>query len=152
MLPKLKKLLFEVEFQHSDSPYQNKTVDIYLTKFQELRQSIIANLQEFIPVDVVVRQPPPHLIPTNNKLNKRAYFDSKKNKVVEFPRKNSFEVYVDHFHLFSRLESGAWPDVSGICEWALRVAEKMVDFEIEKEEDPFNEKTRNIKEDKDDAV
>lgn len=33
MLPKIKNLLFEVEFYHSDSPYQSKSSDIYLNKF-----------------------------------------------------------------------------------------------------------------------
>lgn len=90
-----------------------------------------------------------HYIPTHAKLNRCAYFDSKRNKIVEYPRKNAFEVYVDNYLLFSRLDSGTWPDVSAICEWALRIAEKMVDLEIEKEEATIQDKTRDLRDDRD---
>ena len=89
---------------------------------------LLANLQEFVPVDVLPRQPPPHLIIASGRVNRNVYLDPRKNKLVEFPRKNSFEIYVDSFQLFSRLETGNWPDVKAICEWALRVAEKIVDL------------------------
>ena len=56
-------------------------------------------------------------------------------------------MYVDNYLLFSKLESGAWPDVGEICEWALRVAEKMVDLEIEKEEATIQDRTKEFSRD-----
>jgi hypothetical protein len=82
MLPKIKKLVFEVEFQQSESPYQGRSGDAFLAKFNELRQTLLGNLQEFMPVEVVPRPPPPHLVLASGKFNRHAYLDTKKSKLV----------------------------------------------------------------------
>lgn len=56
-------------------------------------------------------------------------------------------MYVEQTCLFSRLDGGGWPDVAEICEWALRVAEKMVDLEIEKEEATMQDRTKEFNRD-----
>jgi len=48
--------------------------------------------------------------------------DTKHNKLVHFPRKNSFEISVDSFVIFSRLKSGEWPSISLMTDWAIKVA------------------------------
>ena len=64
------------------------------------------------------------------------YHDFKHNKLVHFPRKGAFEISIDNYLVFSRLQTGDWPDVHQLTEWAFKVAEKMLDAQIEKETHP----------------
>ena len=60
--------------------------------------------------------------------------------MVHFPRRDSFEVSVDGFVLFSRLQNGGWPDTNTITEWALRVSTRITDLEADKPSDSNKDK------------
>jgi hypothetical protein len=62
------------------------------------------------------------------------YFDSKHGRNVHFPRKDSFEISIDNFVIFSRLKTGEWPTATLVTEWALKVASKLKNIEGDKSE------------------
>ena len=95
------------------------------------REAIFNNLRDLIPVDVVPKEPPKYYNHISSKKGHNLYHDMKHNKLVHFPRKDSFEVSVDNFVIFSHLQQGGWPDPNTIAEWALRVSTKLLDIEQE---------------------
>jgi hypothetical protein len=144
MLPPVRRLIIEIEFDNSLSPYRNKNMtDPYLRRFFAVRNSIIAALKDIVPVEVIPKQPPPHYTQLSLKFNPNLYMDNKHNKHVHFPRKDSFEISVDNFVVFSRLKTGDWPNIQMITEWALKVSDKLIDYEVAKEYAPVNESKRS---------
>ena len=52
---------------------------------------------------------PDHYVAVSKEHSNSLFIDLKKNKMVKFPRKDSFEVTMDHFVIFSKLKTGVWP-------------------------------------------
>jgi hypothetical protein len=84
-----------------------------------------------VPIDVVPKDVPRYYNHLTSKKGNNLYHDNKHNKLVHFPRRDSFEVSVDNFVIFSRLQMGGWPDTNALTEWALRVYQKISDIEAE---------------------
>lgn len=132
--PSMRTLIIEVEYDHTPSPYRTShSPDPFLEHFSTLRNSLIANLQGVVPLEVIAKAPPKHYKTVASKTSQSLYLDSRHSRLVHFPRKDSFEVSIDGFVVFSRLQNGGWPDLQSVTEWAFRVTEKMIDLEIEKE-------------------
>lgn len=81
-----------------------------------------------MPVEVILKEPPKYYNHLVSKKGNNLYHDIKHNKLVHFPRQDSFEISVDNFVVFSRLQSRGWPDINAIVAWAFKVSEKI--FEI----------------------
>jgi hypothetical protein len=47
----------------------------------------------------------------NTKLSTKRYLNTSTNKMVEFPQKDSFEVYFENLLVFSKLNFQKWPNV-----------------------------------------
>lgn len=87
---------------------------------------------------MVPKDPPKYYGQISSRKGINMYHDARHNKLVHFPRRDSFEVSVDNFVLFSRLQQGGWPDVNAIIEWALRVSTKLLDLEEDNEQEMMN--------------
>lgn len=86
-----KKLVFQVEFDQEISPYKGRhEQNIYVHKYLQFREMLINNLEELITVDVIPKEPPKYYGQISSKKGVHMYHDTRRNKLVHFPRRDSF--------------------------------------------------------------
>lgn len=88
-------------------------------KYHEFYDRIEAKARQiFKNCNISKNQPPEHLIKYSNLsttgLGLQRYFDEQKQEIVVFPRHGSFEIKVNGFLIFSKLQSNLWPNIDKV--------------------------------------